>query len=99
MDAQTLKQVDKIATGETTPFGLSINNITQKIYAADTIKGQVGVYAIDSGKEVALIKSSGEESNSLRQVVVDESSNRIYISAVGGMEPTAKSDPKVPSGL
>lgn len=94
LDAHTLKQVDKIATGETTPFSLAINTATQKIYAADTSKGQVGVYAIDSGKEVALIKNSGAESSHLRQVVVDESSNMIYISAVGGMERNGKTGPK-----
>ncbi|MDY0206466.1 MAG: YncE family protein [Pseudomonas sp.] len=94
LDAQTLEQVDKIATGEMTPFSLAINHTTQKLYAADTANGQVGVYAIDSGKEVALIKSSGKESNRLRQIVVDETSNMIYISTVGGSERNGKIGPE-----
>lgn len=94
LDAQTLKQVDKIVTGEITPFSLGINHTTQKLYAVDTSSGQVGVYAIDSGNEVALIKSPGDESKHLRQVVVDESSNRVYISTVGGMDRDGKPGPK-----
>jgi YVTN family beta-propeller protein len=77
-----------------TPFSLAINHTTQKLYAADTANGQVGVYAIDSGKEVALIKSSGKESNRLRQIVVDETSNMIYISTVGGSERNGKIGPE-----
>lgn len=94
LDAKTLEQVDKIATGETTPFGLAINNKTQKLYAVDTPKGQVAVYAIDSGKEVALIESKGEESKHLRQAVVDEQRNKIYISAVGGKNRDGEPGPK-----
>ena len=94
LDAKTLEQVDKIATGETTPFGLSINTKTQKLYAVDTPKGQVAVYAIDSGKEVALIESKGKESKHLRQAVVDEQHNKIYISAVGGNSRDGRPGPK-----
>lgn len=95
LDAQTLEQVDKIATGEVTPFGLGINHATQKLYAADTQNGQVGIYSIDAGEEVALIENPGDESNHLRQIAVDEGTNTIYVSAVGGMargnEPAPKS--------
>lgn len=94
LDAKTLKQVDKIATGKVTPFGLAINHTSQKLYATDTPKGQVGVYAIDSGKEVALIEHSGDESNHLRQAVIDEEANKVYISAMGGMERDGKPGPK-----
>lgn len=94
LDAKTLEQVNKIATGETKPFGLAINNQSQKLYAVDTIKGQVAVYAVDSGKEVALIESTGDESKHLRQAVVDEQHNKIYVSAVGGMERDGKVGPK-----
>lgn len=94
LDAKTLEQVDKIATGEVTPFGLAINHRTQKLYAADTANEQVAVYAIDSGDEVALIKNSGEQSNHLRQTVIDEKANKIYVSAFGGMERDGKMGPK-----
>lgn len=94
LDAKTLEQVDKIATGEVTPFGLAINHSTQKLYAVDTAKGQVAVYAIDSGDEVALIKNSGKQSDHLRQAVIDEETNKIYVSAFGGMERDGKMGPK-----
>ena len=94
LDAKTLEQVNKIATGETKPFGLAINNQSQKLYAVDTTQGHVAVYAVDSGKEVALIESKGDESKHLRQAVVDELHNKIYVSAVGGMERDGKVGPK-----
>lgn len=94
LDAHTLQQVNKIATGKVTPFGLAINNQSQKLYGIDTPKGQVGVYDIESGKEVALIESSGDESKHLRQAVVDEKNNKIYISAVGGMSRNDEPSPK-----
>lgn len=94
LDAKTLEQVTKIATNKVTPFGLAINNHSKKLYALDTPKGQVGVYDIESGKEVALIESSGDESKHLRQAVVDEKNNKIYISTVGGMSRDDKPGPK-----
>lgn len=94
LDANTLEQRDKIATGDTTPFGLGINRKTQKLYAVDTPKGQVAVYAIDSGEKLALITNSGDESKHLRQAVVNEKTNKVYISAVGGMDRDGKAGPK-----
>lgn len=40
LNANTLEQVNKIATGKVTPFGLAINNQSKKLYAIDTPKGQ-----------------------------------------------------------
>ncbi|MGP9551793.1 MULTISPECIES: YncE family protein [unclassified Halomonas] len=94
LDAQTLEEVDKIATGNTIPFGLDINHATQKLYAVDTQNGQVGVYAIESGDEIALINNPGDESDHLRQIVVDENTNTVYVSAVGGMARGDKPAPK-----
>lgn len=94
LDAKTLEQVNKIATNKITPFGLAINNQSQKLYAVDTIKGQVGVFDIESGKEVAIVENKGDESTHLRQAVVDEKHNKIYISATGGMERDGKPGPK-----
>ncbi|TDW56350.1 YncE family protein [Oceanimonas baumannii] len=93
LDASTLEQKNKIETGDVTPFGLGINTKTQKIYAVDTRKGVVGVYDLKSGKEVAVIENSGDESNHLRQAVVDEKANKIYISAFGGMVRDGKKGP------
>ncbi len=93
LDANTLEQKTKIETGEITPFGLGINAQTQKIYAVDTRKGLVGVYDLKTGKEVAVIENSGNESNHLRQAVVDEGTNKIYISAFGGIERDGKKGP------
>lgn len=85
LDGDTLDEVDKILTGDVIPFGIAINHATQKLYAADTKNGQVGVYDIDTGEEVARIENPGETSDQLRQVAVDEDSNTVYVSAVGGM--------------
>ncbi len=94
LDAETLNEVDKILTGDVIPFGIAINHATQKLYAADTKNGQVGVYDIDSGEELALIKNDGDESDHLRQLVVDEASNTIYLSTVGGMQRGDEPAPK-----
>lgn len=95
LDAETLDEVDKILTGDVIPFGIAINHATQTLYAADTKNGQVGVYDIDTGEELAVIQNDGETSDHLRQLVVDEDSNTIYASTVGGMargdEPAPKS--------
>ncbi|MDN6298043.1 MAG: YncE family protein [Halomonas sp.] len=95
LDAETLDEVDKILTGDVIPFGIAINHATQTLYAADTKNGQVGVYDIDSGEELALIENPGEASGHLRQIVIDEDSNTIYVSAFGGVsrgdEPAPKS--------
>lgn len=84
LDGETLDIVNKIETGKTRPFGLALNPTTQKLYATDTINGTVGVYDVDTGKEVALISSPGDESSHLREAVVDEATNTIYVTAVGG---------------
>lgn len=94
LDGKTLEQVNKIATGETTPFSLAINDQTQKLYAGDTRKGVVAVYDIASGKEVAVIEAQGDESNHVRTIVVDEKSNKIYVTTVGGMSRDDKPGPK-----
>lgn len=85
LDGETLDTVDKILTGDVIPFGIAINHATQKLYAADTKNGQIGVYDIDTGEELAVIKNDGETSDQLRQVAVDEDSNTIYVSTVGGI--------------
>lgn len=94
LDGKTLEQVNKIATGKTLPFGLAINDKTQKLYAGDTRNGQVAVYDIASGKEVAVIKAKGDESDHVRQLVVDEKHNKIYASTVGGGNRDGKPGPK-----
>lgn len=94
LEADTLKQVNKIATGRVTPFGLAINNQTQKIYAGDTPQGLIAVYDVDSGKEVAIIESKGDESNHVRTIVVDEKTNKIYVTTVGGMSRDETPGPK-----
>lgn len=93
LDPQTLEVKRTIAVGKNLPFGLALNRTTQKLYATNTTSGAVSVYDVGSGRELAVVRRPGDKA-SLRQVVVDETTNTVYASVVGGFSEEGKPAPK-----
>lgn len=81
LDAGTLERKSSIAVPGTPVFGLGINDETQTLYGTDTITGNVLVIDLDSGKVVETIGQS--DAAHVREVVVDEATNTVYVSVVG----------------
>ncbi len=81
LDAATLEPRGTIDL-EVAGFGLGLNERTQTLYATNTIAGSVSVIDLKQRKVVAT-PQHGEKAH-LREAVVDEAANRIYVSAFGG---------------
>ena len=86
LDAVTLQKTGSIDVAANPVYGLGINTKTQTLYGTDTRSGAVVVLDIKSGKQVATVKSPDGSAAHLREVVVDEASNKVYVSIVGGGE-------------
>lgn len=81
LDPTTLETKESIDFGSEAAFGLGINNQTKKLYATQTRIGSVAVVDLASGKIVANVKK-GEKAH-VREAVVDEAGNRVYVSVMG----------------
>ncbi|GLK82350.1 YncE family protein [Ancylobacter defluvii] len=81
LDPVTLETKETIDFGSEAAFGLGINNTTKKLYATQTRIGAVAVVDLASGKVVATVKK-GDKAH-VREAVVDEASNRIYVTVMG----------------
>lgn len=90
LDADTLEQVGEIDVTESPVYGLGINTKTKTLYGTNTRKGIVAAIDIATGK-MTKIQLEGRDRAHVRDVVVDEEANKIYISVVGGRS----RDPKV----
>lgn len=77
-----LSIVDTLVLGDHPPFGVGINNTTHTIYTSNTGTGTVSAIDLESGKVLATI-SNGAEKAHVREVLVDEKNNLIYVSEVG----------------
>lgn len=64
-------------------YGLAINNRTQTLYGTDTRTGAISAINAATGAVVATITSDRENAH-VRQVLVDEAANKVYVSEVGG---------------
>jgi YVTN family beta-propeller protein len=84
VDGKTLAIEGEIDVQANPVFGLGINTKTQTLYGADTRGGVVTAIDLKTSKIVASIKT-GQPAH-LREVIVDEAANKIYVSMVGGGE-------------
>ncbi|MFC5345681.1 YncE family protein [Brevundimonas staleyi] len=64
-------------------YGLALNSRTQTLYGTDTRTGLISAIDLATGRVVANIGSDRENAH-VRQVVVDEAANKVYVSEVGG---------------
>ncbi len=83
LDANTLAVKDSISLADNPPYGIGINNKTQKLYTTNTRNNSVSVIDLKTNKVLATIKPSFERSHT-REVVADEVNNKVYVSDVGG---------------
>ncbi|UFN47552.1 YncE family protein [Roseomonas sp. OT10] len=83
LDPRTLEEKGRIALAEP-GFGLGLNDRTQMAYATNTRSGSVSAIDLKAGTVVARI-AHGEGAH-LRQAVVDEAANRIYVTAFGARD-------------
>lgn len=79
---ETLEVDHTIAVPEAA-FGLGINTVTQRLYSSNALSGKITVFDLKTGSAIATIQD-GDKKAHLRQVVVDEASNTIYVTTVGG---------------
>jgi len=82
LDAKTMQVKDSIVL-ETGAFGLGINRKTQTLYGTATRAGAVIAVDIRTKKTIASI-TNGQEKGHTREVVVNEKTNKVYVSDVSG---------------
>jgi YVTN family beta-propeller protein len=80
LDPQTL-EVKSTLTLPEPAFGLAVNDRTGTLYTTNTRSGSV--FAIDLKSGRVLTKMAHGEKAHVRQVLVDEEANRVYVSIVG----------------
>jgi YVTN family beta-propeller protein len=84
LDPKTLETLDKIDVSKAAAFGLGLNDRTGTLYATNTREGTVSAIDVASGKIVATIRH-GEKAH-VRQALVDEANNKVYVSVFGGRD-------------
>ncbi|MFT4024234.1 MAG: YncE family protein [Flavihumibacter sp.] len=77
-----LAVTDSIDMGGIAPYGLGINTKTQVLYTTNTRDGSVSAIDLKTKKLLATVKN-GKEKPHVREVVVDEVNNLVYVSDVG----------------
>ncbi len=81
LDGATLAVVDSISVGKSLPFGIALNNQTQVLYVGHSLQQSVSAIDLNTGRR-QLIKSDREKAK-IREIVVDETRNRVYVSDHG----------------
>ncbi len=81
LDDATLAVKDSINIGKYTPFGLAINTKTQTLYVGHSI--QQNISAVDLKTRKSTLIPSGREKSKIREIVVDEDRNLVYVSDHG----------------
>lgn len=88
MDGQTLAVEGEIDVKANPLYGLGLNNRTQTLYGTDTRGGVVSAIDLRTNRIVATIRQ-GDTRPHLREAIVDEAANKIYVSVVGNRGATA----------
>ena len=65
-------------------YGLGFNSRTQILYGAATRSGSVDAVDVRTGQVVAHITDGDDDSAHVREAVVDEQRNKVYVTVVGG---------------
>lgn len=81
LDGETLAVRDSISLGTYLPFGIALNSKTQTLYVGHSLQNAVS--AIDLSTKKQHIISSGKEKSKIREIVVDEIRNKVYVSDHG----------------
>lgn len=78
LDPQTLEVKSSIDVTAAPAFGLGLNNKTQTLYTSNTRNSTVSAIDLKTGRVIATI-TSGREKSHTREVLVDETTNKIYV--------------------
>jgi len=82
LDGATLESEGRIDVASSPLYGLAVNGRTQRLYGTDTRSGAVSTIDLRTGAVVGSV-THGEGAH-VRQLVVDEAADKIYVSVVGG---------------
>ena len=84
LQGQTLAPESSVDVSANPLYGLNLNTRTQVLYGTDTRAGVITAINARTGAVIAAIRNGDEEGAHVRQVVVDEANNKVYVSVVGG---------------
>ncbi len=79
VDPKTLKVTASIDVSAAPAYGLGLNDKTQTLYTSNTRSNSVSAIDLKTNKVVATIVHGKEQSHT-REVVVDEGTNKVYVS-------------------
>lgn len=83
IDGATLEAEGSIDVASDPFYGLGLNSRTQMLYGTSTRSGSVGVVNLATGV-VTHITDGDDDSAHVREAIVDEARNKIYVTVVGG---------------
>ncbi len=83
LDGATLEAGETIDVASNPLYGLGLNSRTQMLYGTATRSGSVGVVNLATG-DVTTIADGDDDSAHVREAIVDEVRNKIYVTVVGG---------------
>lgn len=84
LDGATLEAAEGVDVSADPLYGLGLNSRTQTLYGTGTRTGSVGVVDLKTGRVVATIKDGDDDSAHVREAIVDEQRNKVYVTVVGG---------------
>lgn len=84
LQGQSLAPESSVDVSANPLYGLNLNPRTQVLYGTDTRAGAVTAINARTGEVISTIRNGDEEGAHVRQVVVDETNNKVYVSVVGG---------------
>lgn len=83
IDGATLEAEGSIDVASDPFYGLGLNSRTQMLYGTSTRSGSVGVVNLATGV-VTHITDGDDDSAHVREAIVDEARNKVYVTVVGG---------------
>ena len=83
IDGATLEAEGSIDVASDPFYGLGLNSRTQMLYGTSTRSGSVGVVNLATGV-VTHITDGDDDSAHVREAIVDEARNKVYVTGVGG---------------
>lgn len=81
LDGSDLRITDSISVGKHLPFGITLNNSTQTLYVGHSLQNAISAIDLKTKKQTLI--SGGKEKSKIRELAVDEKTNKIYVSDHG----------------
>lgn len=75
---------EEIDVSDNPLYGLGFNSRTQILYGTATRSGSVDAVDVRTGEVVAHITDGDDDSAHVREAIVDEEANKVYVTVVGG---------------